>query len=333
MKTRLPLLAAGLLGAAALTLPLAAQPHEGAPPPPKPEQRHEIRVTVDTDDHKAPLEKATFLGVVVEPASPVLASQLKLAEGSGLVVVRVTPDSPAAKAGLVENDVLVKLDDQILIAPHQLAVLVRQHKEGDEVSLSLIRGGERLTLKARLIKREMPKLSVNGMPGLPNSPGLPPFGPEGFRESQTLRKSIMIQDDDEKDVMINHARASADAAHSLRILGAHPGAEVRVIERRTGEAPRAVRISPGNSKMVLNDDTCSLEITYKDGKKTVIAKDPQGKELFNGPANTPEELKSLPALVRAKLEKLNSMEEVDFQPGAGFRVEAPRPMPGEPRSL
>ncbi len=53
----------------------------------------------------------------------------------------VVPDSPAA-ATLKKNDVLTKLDDQLLIEQRQLSVLIRNHKDGDEVTLTYIRGGK-----------------------------------------------------------------------------------------------------------------------------------------------------------------------------------------------
>src|SRR5205814_3413418 len=51
-----------------------------------------------------------WLGVSVQPISPELAQSLGLADTRGAVVARVYPDSPAATAGLVQNDVIVAYD-------------------------------------------------------------------------------------------------------------------------------------------------------------------------------------------------------------------------------
>src|SRR5215472_15445746 len=85
-------------------------------------------------DSGADLKKeVAWLGVATEEASDALSSQLGLEPGDGLVVSFIEPDSPAAKAGLQKNDVLVEMGDQLLVHPHQLRKLVRRQKEGDKV--------------------------------------------------------------------------------------------------------------------------------------------------------------------------------------------------------
>ena len=59
-------------------------------------------------------EQVTYLGVRTEGLPAVLSKQLSLPIGLHLSVVQVGPNSPAEKAGLLEFDVLLKLDDQTL---------------------------------------------------------------------------------------------------------------------------------------------------------------------------------------------------------------------------
>jgi hypothetical protein len=89
----------------------------------------------------------------------VLRKQLGLPPGMGLVVDFVVPDSPAQKAGLVQYDVLQKLDDQLIINPAQLAVLVRSHKPGDEVKLGIIHEGKPVMLSIKLVEHELEPLA------------------------------------------------------------------------------------------------------------------------------------------------------------------------------
>jgi|SRR6185437_14027882 len=107
-------------------------------------------------------EKGSYLGVSASPPPPVLRKQLGLHEGMGLVVDLVVPDSPAAKAGLQPFDVLQKLDDQLIVNPEQLAVLVRSHKPGDEVKLGIIHDGKSSTLTAKLAEHELEPLDIAG---------------------------------------------------------------------------------------------------------------------------------------------------------------------------
>lgn len=99
-------------------------------------------------------EKSTFLGVGTSPPPTVLSKQLGLHDGMGLVADEVVPDGPAAKAGLKQYDVLEKLDDQLIINFEQLAVLVRSHKPGDEVKLTVIHEGKPAVLTAKLTEHE-----------------------------------------------------------------------------------------------------------------------------------------------------------------------------------
>ena len=123
------------------------------------------------------VERSTFLGVEVTLVQPVLGAQLGLPKGTGLVVERISPRSPAADI-LKEHDVLTMLDDQILIDVRQLMVLVRNRKEGDEVTLSYLRGGVKATAKVRLLAQDMPKFPQGGMP-VPMPPRAFPRGGPG----------------------------------------------------------------------------------------------------------------------------------------------------------
>jgi len=100
------------------------------------------------------LEKVTWLGVGADPVSDELRAQLPLQPGEGLVVRSVIPDSPAAKAGLEEHDVVTRLDDQILVSGDQLSSLVKMHKPGEAVRLTYLRKGEKKEVSATLVEHE-----------------------------------------------------------------------------------------------------------------------------------------------------------------------------------
>ncbi len=92
----------------------------------------------------------TFLGVATMEVSKEVSAQLPLMPDTGLLIGAVAPDSPAAKAGLQDSDVLSKFDDQILITQRQLAVLIANHKEGDAVKLTYFRKGQQMETTASL---------------------------------------------------------------------------------------------------------------------------------------------------------------------------------------
>jgi len=102
-----------------------------------------------------PKRTIAFLGVNTMPVGEALRAQLDLPEGVGLLIRSVVPAGPAAKAGVKTHDVLYKLDDQLLINPDQLATLVRTHKPGDKVTLTLIRKAKPVTLTVALGSRQV----------------------------------------------------------------------------------------------------------------------------------------------------------------------------------
>ena len=109
-----------------------------------------------------PTEKAAYMGIATSAVSPLVRDQLKLHRGMGLVVQFVERGSPAADAGLLQNDVLEKLDDQLLVNTPQFTALVRARKPGEEVALSLIRAGEHITARIKLAEKEVPVLEDLG---------------------------------------------------------------------------------------------------------------------------------------------------------------------------
>ena len=149
-----PLCVAGAAAclAAALTAPSAPRALAQDAQP----ETFEMRVDPPAGRRTPPkFERAAFLGVVTSPATAVLGQQLKLPKGIGLVVDFVEPGSPAATAGVRTYDILHKLNDQLLVNPQQLAVLVRTFKGGDDVSLTVLREGEPIELRAKLAEKEL----------------------------------------------------------------------------------------------------------------------------------------------------------------------------------
>src|SRR5881227_687953 len=82
--------------------------------------------------------RASYMGVGVEIPGDTLRSQLKLPEGTGLVINWIDDAGPA-KGILHQHDVLQKLEDQLLINGEQLVTLVRLHKPGETIQLTILR--------------------------------------------------------------------------------------------------------------------------------------------------------------------------------------------------
>lgn len=62
----------------------------------------------------------------------------------------VVADSPAAKAGLKEGDIITKIGNDAIDSTHSLQSLIGKHKSGDKLTLTIVRDGKTQTLDATL---------------------------------------------------------------------------------------------------------------------------------------------------------------------------------------
>ena len=85
-----------------------------------------------------------YLGIRVSQA------QDQIGANAGVKVESVAAGSAAAAAGLQPGDVIVGLGDQPVTTPDDLLSALRSHAPGDQVSLTVERGGSRTTLTATL---------------------------------------------------------------------------------------------------------------------------------------------------------------------------------------
>src|SRR4051794_35969824 len=68
----------------------------------------------------APARSQRWFGVAVENIPPAIARQLKLKAGQGLMVSAVLPNSPAERAGLKAEDLLIEINDRQLTSQDDL---------------------------------------------------------------------------------------------------------------------------------------------------------------------------------------------------------------------
>ncbi len=106
--------------------------------------------------HRAParMEKVTYAGVNVVEVPEVVSKHLPIPRGMGLVVMEIVKGSPAEKAGVRKDDILLKFDDQLLASQDQLRKLTRSRKSGDKVKLTLMQDGKENVVELVLGERE-----------------------------------------------------------------------------------------------------------------------------------------------------------------------------------
>jgi C-terminal processing protease CtpA/Prc len=73
---------------------------------------------------------------------------------NGVKFADVTPESPAAKAGLKAGDILTEFDGKPVQNLYDFTYALRTHKPGEEVSVKVLRGPETVEAKVTLTRRK-----------------------------------------------------------------------------------------------------------------------------------------------------------------------------------
>src|SRR5437764_402781 len=302
IKSIVTIAAIGLLPISGFAQTPPAPPEPPAPPhPPRPPGHHE----------KGPKVPVTYLGVETSQVPDVVSEQLGLARGLGLVIEYVEPNSPAASAGIQQNDIIKMLNDQILIEPSQLRKLLQTFSEGTEVTLTILRKGKEQKITTKLAKKEVPQRH-SMIPGGDHDWhwDFDETGDLG-EQMQELKVQLKEQLGDTRGIVRGAVIQAHEAARRAREDARRAAQEIHILSRDNG-ALKATNIDLGNAQIVFSDDKGELKLENVDGKKLLTVKDPQGKLVFSGPVETQEDFDKLPADVRDRYEKLqqNDLPEV-----------------------
>lgn len=83
-----------------------------------------------------------YLGVYMQDLTAELSQYFKLPDQQGVLVAQVVPDSPAAKAGLEQGDVITEFERKPINNSEEMAAAVGEHKIGDKALLKVYRQGQ-----------------------------------------------------------------------------------------------------------------------------------------------------------------------------------------------
>jgi serine protease Do len=131
-------------------------------------------------------EGSSWLGVETHEVTTDNAKELKLPAERGVVLGKIVPDSPAAKAGLKEKDVVTEVNGQRIEGTAQFRRIIREIPAGRSVQLTVWRDGRSQTISATLGKAEegrhgfkimapTPGAFAFRMPDTPMIPEIPPM--------------------------------------------------------------------------------------------------------------------------------------------------------------
>jgi membrane-associated protease RseP (regulator of RpoE activity) len=266
---------------------------------------------IEKDGEVAEQTEVTRLGVSSEEASEVVAAQLGLAPGAGLLVPYIAPNSPAAKAGLQKNDVLVQFEGQLLVHPVQLRKLVQMHKAGDSVKLEFYRAGKKQNATAILDKTKAePRRSMQELMFDEDHPlHLMRMQPPARNNSQLDKERLKI----EIRQSVEDARKSVEEA--LKEAGQEKK-HAKMMEElaRSGvlvdkQATVTVGSSGSAVKTMVRSDDAGTYVLVADPKLRLTVHDKQGKLLFDGEIESAKQKEKIPAEIQEKVKPL--LEEMN----------------------
>jgi serine protease Do len=114
-------------------------------------------VTVDGDDDVQVFVNSGdgWLGARIGEVTSDKMKELKLPAERGVVLGKIVPDSPAAKAGLKENDVVTEINGQRVEGTEQFRRMVREIPAGRTAQFTVWRDGRAQPVEVTLGKTEM----------------------------------------------------------------------------------------------------------------------------------------------------------------------------------
>src|SRR5438309_3029375 len=122
-----------------------------------------------------------YLRVGLQPLDENLAPSLGLPKDSGEIVRSVVPGGPAARAGLQQGDVIIRVNRQQVTPEQTVSYLVANTAVGSRVPLEIVRGGRHATVTVAVGERpteeQLAKLS-GGDTGTGVVPGAPAVAPQ-----------------------------------------------------------------------------------------------------------------------------------------------------------
>jgi serine protease Do len=93
------------------------------------------------------------IGINIQAITPDLASGLKLARDSGVIVSDVAPGGPADEAGLRPGDVILTVDGSPMDSVPLFAFRLFTRSAGDRVSFEILRGTTRAAVRVQVAER------------------------------------------------------------------------------------------------------------------------------------------------------------------------------------
>ena len=198
----------------------------------------------------------SYLGVSVQAVTPAIAKAMNLNTPDGALVSQLSPDSPAAKAGLQEGDVILSINGTPVNEYNQLRMTVSMMNAGDTANLKVFRDGQTEELAVKVAE----------MPG------------------EKLQKASLDQDHSDKTLKgVAVEDLDAQSARQLGLPASTKGVVVTNVDPASPAAASGLKegdvIQQVNRKPVANADDFAQAMRGGDGESLLLV-NRGGNKLF-----------------------------------------------------
>ncbi|MEM1007409.1 MAG: PDZ domain-containing protein, partial [Myxococcota bacterium] len=186
------------------------------------------------------------LGVAVQKITPSLAKSFGMNTPLGALVARVSPGSPAQKAGLRSGDIIIAMNGRIIRNQHHLPLMVAFSPPGSRVKITILRNKKRMVLTARLRRWGDDSDDGSGPPPAQKKLSSNRIGITVSPLSRMLRRRLRIS----KNVGVLVRSVSRDSPANLRVGDVILRANRKLI-RTPNDLKRVVKQVPPGGQVLL----------------------------------------------------------------------------------
>jgi hypothetical protein len=231
---------------------------------------------------------SAWLGVFGQEADEALVAQLGI-EG-GVVLRFVAEGSPAADAGLKMHDVISKVDGEPVRSQVDLREAVLENDPGAELTMDVVSGGVKKEVAVKLGERPAE---------VPHVPGGDPL--EKFPELRRQMREFNAGGAFEKQ-MEGQLKMMEEQLKRLELQPGFGGLE-DLLDNLPKDGPMIDIQQTGSVKLM--DGEGSVTRKTRDGGTEVEVHDKEGKLLYAGPWDTPQDKAAVGPELRERIERLS----------------------------
>jgi len=121
----------------------------------RPKTKKRIKILGGPDFEWHGLLGRNALGIRVQELNPDLADYFKVDSDAGVLITDVDDEGSAAKAGLKAGDVLLSVAGEAVKSAEDIADILEDYQEGDEVTLEIVRKGSKRSVQAGLQETDL----------------------------------------------------------------------------------------------------------------------------------------------------------------------------------